>query len=148
MINYDYDATQYKENNYQLIPAGDHRVRVEEAEEQLSKSGLEMVKLTLKVSGYSGRLFYYLVVHPSYMQWTHQKFGEFFESFGVRPGDMNILNWKGKVGAARVKHGSYEGEPKAEVAYFLPRKKQDSLAPWCEPGDYARAGDELSSCPF
>ena len=48
MINYDYDATQYKENNYQLIPAGDHRVRVEEAKLLLRK-GLNINKVALKL---------------------------------------------------------------------------------------------------
>ena len=100
MINWKFDANQFDpDKTFELIPVGDHRVRVESAEEQISKTGRDMVKLTLAVSGYGSRLFHYIVFMDDRPDITNQNLGMFFDSFGIRPGDMNLQNWIGKVGA-------------------------------------------------
>lgn len=136
MINWKFDANQYDPNkSFELIPVGDHRVRIETVEEQTSKSGNDMLRLTLSVSGYGSKLFHYIVFMPDKPEITNQSLGSVFDSFGITPGDMNFYGWQWRVGAARVKHEQYDGKPQAKIAYFLLRSKQGDLPPWQEKGD-------------
>lgn len=133
ILNWSFNADDYKENDFAPIPVGDHRVRIANAEELKSKNGNDMIKLTLDVSGHSGSLWFYLVFMPDNPQMTNQKLGQIFDSFGIAPGNMNIESWKGKVGGARVKSEKYNGEDTAKVSYFLSRTKVDNLPAWQDP---------------
>ncbi len=143
MPNWNYDAKDYNpDGHFTPIAPGDYRVRIEEAEETTSKAGNEMFKLTLAVSGKKIKLWFYIVFpqpdDPKFAekkQMTNQKLGELWESFNLKVGDMNILNWRGKVGAARVKQemNQQKGEIQNAISYFLTRKRQEGLAPWSEP---------------
>ncbi|MEG0075917.1 MAG: hypothetical protein RR691_08550 [Eubacterium sp.] len=132
MVNWNYDAKQYEEAKAG-VPAGDHRVRIFEASEEKSKKGYDMIKVTLDVSGHAMPLYYYMVFLPQYPQMTNGNLGKIYDSFGIQPGDLNLSHWSGKVGAARVKHELYEGEPQPRVSYFLAKGKQANLKPWAEP---------------
>ena len=136
-INWNFNADDYKENDFAPIPVGDHRVRIRDAEETVSKNGNDMIKLTLDVSGHNSTLWFYLVFMPDNPQMVNQKLGQIFSSFGITPGDMNTENWKGCVGACRVKHEQYNGETQARVAYFLSKEKQEQLPPWSDPAGRA-----------
>lgn len=131
-INWNFNADDYKENDFAPIPVGDHRVRIANVEEQKSKNGNDMLVLTLDVSGHSGSLWFYLVFMPNNPQITNQRLGQIFDSFGIQPGNMNFTSWLGKVGGARVKHEQYNGETLAKVNYFLSRSKVDVLPAWQE----------------
>lgn len=133
-INWNFNVNDFEEVSFKPIPVGDHRVRIQSAEEQTSKSGKQMIKLILEVSGYGNTLWHWLVFMPENQKLTNQKLGEFFTSFGIQPGNFNLNSWVGKVGAAKVKHEDYEGQPSPKVAYFLGKDKQDKLSPWKEPG--------------
>ena len=157
MISWSFNADDYNENDFQVIPAGDHRVRISGAEECTSKNGNDMIKLTLDVSGYSSKLWYYLVFMPQNPQMTNNKLGQIFNSFGIKPGNMNTAEWVGCVGAARVKHELYNGETTARVSYFLSKEKQEQLPPWSEAGavagvtggnDFAPVSEDDSELPF
>jgi hypothetical protein len=169
-MSWNYDAKDYNENNFELIPVGKYRVRIEKAEEKRSKTGKDMIRLELKVSGHYARLLHHIVLDPANAIFTNQRLGELFNSFGIAPGDMNHFRWIGKIGAANVRHGEYKGEPHANVAYFIPKSKQDELPPWQErtsgppaPPSYPDMSsmrddpafgsnnsdpEELSDCPF
>ena len=130
MVNWTFDVTQYEEQDFQTIPAGDHRVRIADVAEKVSKNGNDMFEITLEVSGYSSRLWYYLVLDKSDAKKTNQRIGDFFNSFGIN--DHNLGNgkqWIGKVGAVRVKHEEYNGSMSAKVAFVINRKGQDKLPP-------------------
>jgi hypothetical protein len=129
---WNYNAKDYNSNSFELIPEGKYRVRIEKTEEKQSRTGKDMIKLELKVSGHFARLFHYVVLDPTNPQMTNQRLGEFFNSFDITPGDMNCYRWIGKVGAAKVRHGEYNGETQASVSYFMPRSKQEELPPWQE----------------
>ncbi len=131
-ISWNFCASDYTENNFQPIPIGDHRVRIAAAEEQTSSSGNQMIKLTLDVSGYSSTIWHYIVFMNDNPQMTNQRLGELWDSFGMPQGNFNLASWVGKVGAARIKHDTYEGNIKPKVSYFLARSKQDKLPPWKE----------------
>lgn len=132
MIQWNYDSKDYKDATFKPVPVGDHRVRIEEAEETTSKAGNPMIKMTLKASGHNGKLFYYMVFDPANRQMTNKKLGDIYESFQIPEGTMELLYWIGKVGAAHIKHEDYEGKPTARIAWFLTRRKQDGLPPWQE----------------
>lgn len=145
-ISWNFNANDYEENSFAPLPVGDHRVRIANAEEAKSKNGNDMVVLTLEVSGHSSSLWYYLAFMPDNPQMTNQKLGQIFDSFGITPGDMNIKNWEGKVGGARVKHEQYNGETSAKVSYFLSRSKVDKLPAWQDsPGKASVTGGGASS---
>ena len=137
MIDWKFDANDYEEQSFKPIPAGDHRVRIESAEEMISKSGKEMIKMVLEISGYNNTIWHFMVFLPDNQKLTNQKLGEIFNSFGIQPGNLNVKTWVGKVGAARVKHEDYEGEPTAKIAYFIGKDKQEKLPPWKEPSSKA-----------
>lgn len=143
--SWQFDPNDYEPNGtFELVPVGYHRVRIEDAEETQSKTGKGMIKLTLAVSGRKSKLWFYLVFDENNKQMTNQKLGEVWESFNLKVGDLNILNWKGKVGACNVKHKPREGtnEMQAQVNYFLERKRQEDLPAWAEPdGSVATAYD-------
>lgn len=126
---WNFDPNQYEASDFSIIPQGDHRVRIEDVEFKQSKnSGKDMFEITLAVSGYSGMLWYYLVIDPNDPKKTNQKIGTLFESFGIT--DYNMMNyarWKGKVGGARVVHEEYNGEQKAKVRFLLNKKNQEKL---------------------
>ncbi len=133
MVNWNYDANDYNENGvFAIIPVGNHRVRIADAKEKQSKSGNDMIEMILEVSGHSGSLWHYIVFMPDKPQITNQNLGSIYESFGIKQGDLNLQNWIGKVGAARIKHETYNGDPQAKVSYFLTKRKQEELPAWVE----------------
>ena len=131
MANWNFDATQYKEQDFSIIPTGDHRVRIEDVVEKKFNSGNEGYEITLSVNGHNSKLWYYLVLNPGNVEGTNQRIGAFFNSFGITNTAMGTgKQWIGSVGAVRVKHEEYNGETSAKVAYCISRSKQDKLAPW------------------
>ena len=133
MVNWNFNAADYEEQSYKPIPIGDHRVRIASAEEQVSESGKQMIKLVLEVSGYSSTIWHFVVFLPDNTKLTNQKLGELWNSFGIHQGNFNLNSWVGKVGAAKVKHEDYKGEPTAKIAYFINRDRQEKLPAWQEP---------------
>lgn len=136
MLKWDYNPDNYNADGYQLIPPGKYRVRIDDAEEKVSSTGKDMVKLTLKVSGYNSKIWHYLVLDgssPEAKARTDDKLGRLFDSFNIPQGDMNEGNWKGKVGAAEIKNEpDNKGTMRAVVSWFIKRKEQDELPNWQE----------------
>lgn len=153
MVNWNFNAADYEEQNFKPIPIGDHRVRIASAEEQTSNSGRQMIKLVLDVSGYSATIWHFIVFMPENQKLTNQKLGELWNSFGIPQGNFNLNSWVGKVGAAKVKHEDYNGEPTAKISYFINKSKQDKLPAWQETGntnvsiDFTPV-DETGDLPF
>ena len=145
MANWTFDAAQYEEQDFQIIPAGDHRVRIVDVEEKVSSKGNEMYEITLAVNGYNSKLWFYLVLDKNDPKKTNQRIGDFFNSFGVADRNMGTgKQWIGKVGAVRVKHEDYNGNTSAKVAYVINRKNQDKLTPWKDAGGTAPVGENAS----
>ncbi len=142
MANWNFDPSQYKENNFQLIPVGDHRVRISEVTEKLYNSGNEGYEITLEVSGYASKLWFNLVLDRSNPAQTNQRIGEFFNCFGIRSTAMGSgKQWIGAVGAVKVKHEDYQGNTRARVAYCINRDAQSKLPMWSN-------GGQQQSSPF
>ena len=131
MANWTFDPSQYSEKNFEVIPVGDYRARIEDVQEKTFKSGNEGYEITLAINGYAARLWYYLTLDKSNPARTNQSLGDFFNSFGITNYALGTgKQWIGKVGAVRVKHELYKGENQAKVAYCLAKNRQDKLAPW------------------
>ena len=130
MVNWQFDPRMYEENSFSVIPAGDHRVRIEDAVAKQSKAGNDMIELTLSVSGHSSKLWHYLVLDHNDVAKTNQRIGSFFDSFGIVDPDVSHFRaWIGKVGAVRVKHETYNSETQAKVAFCLSKANQTKLPP-------------------
>lgn len=143
-----YNPNDYTEQDFAPIPAGDHRVRINDVISKRFSSGNEGFEVTLDVSGHGGKLWLYLVLDPNDTKKTNQRIGSFFDSFGIT--DYNLANyprWRGKIGAVRVKHEEYNGDQKAKVAFCLAKRNQDKLPAWKEtnPGFNASAAPATNS---
>ena len=136
-INWTFNQAEYSEQSFKPIPIGEHRVRIAAAEEQTSKSGNQMIKLVLDVSGHNSTIWHWIVFMADNQKLTNQKLGELFSSFGIQPGNFNLTTWIGKTGAAKVKHEQYEGETTVKIAYFIGKDRQDKLPAWKEPSNKA-----------
>ena len=138
MANWKYNPENYNESGFGLIPEGNYRVRIESALEKESRSGKDMVELTLAVSGYSTKIWYYLVFDNSnerMIQMTDQRLGSIYDSFNIEPGDFNFDNWEGRTGGARIRQrADNNGTMRSEISYFMTRKKVAALPAWIEPG--------------
>lgn len=139
----EYNPSNYDPNarpSYELIPVGEHRVRISKAEWYRSKnSGKESIKITFDVSGYSSRLWLYIGTEYSDAEEKRkldQRLGEFFDAFNMKP-TFDLNQWSGKCGGIKVKHEIYEGEESAKIAYTLRRDKTDLLPAWRNPNEKA-----------
>ncbi|MBQ2256437.1 MAG: hypothetical protein II330_06200, partial [Clostridia bacterium] len=123
-----------------------HRVRINDVVEKTFGSGNEGFEITLDVSGYGSKLWFYLVLDRSDTKKTNQRIGTFFESFGINDFDLShYRGWIGKIGGVRVKHEEYQGENRAKVAFCLNRKNQEKLPAW--KGDAPTATNTMASAP-
>lgn len=135
-----FNPNEYEESSFSLIPAGDHRVRINDVISKRFKSGNDGYEITLDVSGYGSKLWFYLVLDPSDTKKTNQRIGSFFDSFGITDYNMDHYpNWKGKIGAVRVHHEEYNGDQQAKVRFCLSRKNQSKLPAWKESGSGSSA---------
>lgn len=125
MINWNYNPGDYSARNFEPIPEGDYRVRINNVQEKVFSTGNEGFEITLDVPGHAGKLWYYLVLDPRDSVKTNQRLGMFFDSFAIR--DTNLVHysdWIGCDGAVRVKHNLYNGSVSARVVFCLSRSQQ------------------------
>lgn len=127
-----FNANDYEERSFPLIPEGDHRLRIHDAELGTSKSsGKDMLTITFDVSGYNSSVWYYIVLDPDKVKQTNQKLGEFFAAFDIKQYDVTKCSeWVGKTGGARLKHEEFNGNTNAKIHFLLKREKLDALPPW------------------
>lgn len=128
MATWNFNVTEYTERTFDLIPEGDHRVRINDVKEKVFSTGNEGFEITFDVSGTKSKLWYYLVLDPRDSVKTNQRLGMFFDSFAIKDYDLShYLDWLGKDGAVRVRHNVYNGSKTANVAFCLSRNQQNRL---------------------
>lgn len=143
MLKWNYDHQDYLNGGFKPVPPGKYRVRIDNAEEATSKSGRDMIKMTLDVSGQSGKVYYYMVFLPEYKETTNKRLGDIYMSFDIEQGHLEPVYWVGKVGAAQISIEMREGKERNVVDFFIPRAEQGALPPWQEK-DKARAGGVIN----
>jgi hypothetical protein len=125
MAVWQYNPSDYTARNFELIPEGDHRVRISNVQEKVFSTGNEGFEITLDVPGHAGKLWYYLTLDPRDPLKTNQRIGMFFDSFAIHDFDLNhFADWIGYDGAVRVKHNLYNGNLSANVIFCLSRSQQ------------------------
>ena len=128
MANWIYNASDYTARNFELIPEGDHRVRINNVIEKTFSTGSEGFEITLDVPGYNSKLWYYLILDPTEPAKTNQRLGMFFDSFDICDFDLSHFeNWIERDGAVRVKHNIYNGSKTANVLFCLSRSQQSKF---------------------
>lgn len=133
MAYWKFNPNEYeeKEFNYELIPEGDYRARIEEVIEKTFKSGNEGFEITLKINGYDSKVWYYLVLNPADTKATNQRLGTFFKCFGIQSTDVQDFRmWHGQVGGVRIVHEEYNGNKNAKVKYLISKENQAKLPAW------------------
>ena len=133
MINWTFNEKDFKinENTNNLIPEGDHRVRVNKVTIKTYSSGNEGFEIMLDVSGYPNKLWHRIILNSSNPEKTNHHIGKFLESFNITDYDLNHYeDWVGKDGAVRVKHDNYEGNISAKVIFCITRAYQGKLPGW------------------
>ena len=131
MINWDYNANDYKANNANLLDEGKYRVRILKATQTVAKNGTEGLEISLEVSGHSNKLRHYIWYNHDNKARTNQLMGEFFNSFDIAVEERNHCElWTGKKGAVYVMHDEYKGRTIAKVAFCLNRNQQEKLPEW------------------
>lgn len=119
-----------EESQFQEIPEGTYRVRINSAEMAVSKSsGNDMLVLKLDVSGTSSHLWNYITFLNDRPEITNRMLTQMFDSFDIEEGNFNLASYAGKVGGAVVKH---DDQGRAKISYFIDKKKQENLPPWKE----------------
>ena len=145
---WNYSEQEYKESKI-TVPAGKHRVRIASITPKVSKTRKDMYEIALDVSGYSARLFDYLVFMPDNAKMTNGKIGDIVHSFGVT-GQIDPtlvpVGWVGSVGACTVK---LDEENRSKVGYYIEKEKVGDLPAWKEPErkEYSQAPDYTASMP-
>lgn len=125
MVNWNFNPNEYNARNFEPIPEGDYRVRINNVKEKVFSSGNEGFEITLDVPGHAGKLWYYLVLDYSDSLKTNQRLGMFFDSFAICDTNLsNYSDWIGRDGAVRVKHNMYQGAITASVVFCLSRSQQ------------------------
>ena len=150
MINWTYNAKDFKINENTLIPEGDHRVKVSRVTIKTYSTGNEGFEIMLDVSGHAGKLWHRIIIDPTNPERTNHHLGKFFESFGITDYDLSCYDeWVGKDGAVRVKHDTYGDSVSAKVIFCITRAYQAKLPLWREPVGGARTNED-SKCeePF
>ena len=133
MANWNYNPSEYSARNFEPIPEGDYRVKINNVKEKVFSSGNEGFEITLDVPGHAGKLWYYLVLDPNDSMKTNQRLGMFFDSFGISDTNLsNCSNWIGCDGAVRVKHNMYNGTITARVVFCLSRVQQKKFPDFCD----------------
>lgn len=149
MINWNYKAEDFKINENNLIPEGDHRVMVSKVTFKTYSSGNDGFEIMLDVSGCSGKLWHRIIMNPNNPEKTNHHLGKFFESFGITNYDLDCYeDWVGKDGAVRVKHDSYNGLTTAKVLFCITRAYQAKLPVWREPIGGSTSGPSMYGQPF
>lgn len=132
MATWTYNPNEYTARNFEIIPEGDHRVRISNVQEKVFSTGNEGFEITLDVPGHAGKLWYYLVLDHRDPMKTNQRIGMFFDSFAIHDFDLNhYADWIGYDGAVRVKHNLYNGNTSASVIFCLSRSQQKKFPDFC-----------------
>lgn len=152
ITNWQYDEADYKNHKYDnlLIPEGDHRVRIENAEPKVFKNGNEGFEIELSVEGFSSKLWYCMSFDVNDRQKTNQRIGAFFDSFGITNHNLATYpQWVGAYGMVHVKHNNWQGNTYANVVYCINKATQMKLfgqVPQRRPGTQAESNNPFTDC--
>lgn len=116
-------AFSYTREETSNVGAGDHRFEVISAEEKTSKSGKNMIVVTLKPNGATFNVNDYFVEG----EWFNRKLTQWYDCTGIEEGNFNYLTWAGAMGAARFKE---DENGYLKIGYYIDAKRAEKLPAW------------------
>jgi len=121
-------------HSFTAIPAGEYNVRVAVSEDRVSKtSGKDMIALELEIidGPFSGRKLFYYIVDDQY---ADQKIFDICQSCRKEiPATITSAVFRGLTGRVKTKQSFYNGEPKAEINYWIRPKGNAAPHPPVDP---------------
>lgn len=149
-------TSQDAENLPRFVESGDYLLTVIEANETVSTSGSEMIKLKLEVEGHSVHLFDYLVAAESSF-WRIDTFLKAIGESVVEGQEVELFAaaLEGRQGYAHLRVEEYEGRKNNKVEMWLtgnvtlhPSKGSSLTARRANPKKTAQAQPKDSDVPF
>lgn len=128
--------------SYEALPSGVYRVQIERAEEAVSASGNQMIRMVLNVLGHDNRVRHYLTFSPKNRFMVNKALGDIYSSFDIAEGNLDAKTWIGHVGVAQLESYEFNGRPCNQVAYFLTKPQQLELCISTEGPDEAVVEEE------
>ena len=129
-------------HNFIEIPDGDRRVIINNVSVERFSKGKKCFEITLRVSGYHGKLWYYLWYNPERIDQSLKNLSCFFDSFQIEDHDLkNYKKWIGNSGAVKVvsevepEKSIYNYKYSTKVSYCLTGEARDRLPEWREAPD-------------
>ena len=117
--------SNYHREEAEFTPiVGKIRCVITDVEEKVSKSGNNMIVITVNPSGSKAKVKYWLVDNDYF----NRNATSFFDSFKeIEEGNFDFLTWIGAEGAAMFKEGD---NGYAEIAYFISADRAANLPPF------------------
>lgn len=136
----------FKVQGFLEIPMGDHRVKITGVNvERFTKTKKRCYEISLKVSGYPGKIWHHIWWSPNVEDRSDLDFLAFFKAFQIEDHNLrSYKKWIGKEGGVYVwhEHGPSkrlkQDEYEMMVRCYLPIEKLEQLPPWSDEltGDY------------
>jgi len=119
---YEYDGTYDPESKtFAIPPVGKVRVRIEEATEEVSANGNDMMVLVCKVldgAGKGSHLWEYIV----YNQFAQRTFGSIMNACGLAVNVKRNIKpelFVNREAVVQIKHETYNENKRAKIAYWV-----------------------------
>jgi hypothetical protein len=133
---------------FKIAPVGEYDIEIIKAEEKISKSGKDMIVLTLKIRHpeYSNEFFEH-IVDGEYVQ---QRIHDILTACGTAPQRGQAITGQtflGKTAKVAIKHEDYNGTPQIKVKFW--KRKSANAVPQSENLIDVPADDKtLDQIPF
>lgn len=116
--------SDYRYEESTRLEPGNHRVVIVAAEEKKSRSGNDMIVVTVQPSGSKTKINDYFVKGPYF----NEKISRLFDAFPeIGQGNFNFLEWVGAMGAAKLK---LDEDDYLKIHYYLTPDKTENLPPF------------------
>lgn len=115
----------YEEPRQERIPDGDYRLTITHAEEVLSRSGKEMLRLTCAIPNFSKTLNFHIIYDTENRDRTNRNLRTMFNSFGIPEGCFDFDKYVGCEGAGHIEtdeRGMYEN-----IRYLLTGERKNAI---------------------
>ena len=124
-IKWNFKKTDYKDIQIQVLPTGIYEVKIESAEEAVSPSGNQMIKMVLRVAGHKNKVKHHLTFSPQNRNMVNKALSDIYCSFNIPAGNLEPKEWIGHIGTAMLEEAEYNGSPYNCVAYFIKPQAKD-----------------------
>ena len=133
---------------FKLAPEGKYNVKIIKGEEKISKSGKNMIVLTVQIvhPEYKNQMFEYIVDNEH----AQQRIFDILTSCGVTPTrgmSINAQTFVNRTGRVKVKHEEYNGEKQLRISFWEKTEATPAPARGIDPS-FAPGGHNTDGIPF